>query len=155
MSICPEAARTRAPFLTATLAYDGVSTVGAQEHARQAVAPVLVEKQLGEVLKRSGERWTAQSLSDVMTYRQKMEEQQEPGWRRLSGFVAHLILAGMIVAYLLRVATLLTPKREEVRRNVYLALLLMGCVLAAGRVVSYFEPTGFVLPTAAVAPFCV
>jgi hypothetical protein len=58
-------------------------------------------------------------------------------------------MVSMIVAYLLRVAYLLTPKPEEVRRNVYLALLLIGCALAAGRVVSYFEPTGFVLPTAA------
>ncbi|MCX5771810.1 MAG: HDIG domain-containing protein [Candidatus Hydrogenedentes bacterium] len=138
------------PYLTDTLSYDEVSTVGAQEQARLAVAPVLIQKQLGEVLQRSGERWTAQSWSDVMTYRAKMEEQREPGWRQLSAFFAHVILVTLIVFYLLRVASLLTPKREEIRRNVYLAFLLMGSVLVAGRVVSYFEPTGFVLPVAAV-----
>ena len=138
------------PFLTHTLAYDEVSTVGAQEQARLAVAPVPIQKQLGEVLQRGGERWTAQSWSDVITYRERMEEQREPGWRQLFAFLSNLILVTMIVAYLLRVSALLTPKPEEIRRNVYLALLLIGCALVAGRVVSYFEPTGFVLPTAAV-----
>ena len=138
------------PYLKDTLSYDEVSTVGAQEQARLAVAPVVIQKQLGEVLQRGGERWTVQSWSDVMTYREKMEEQREPGWRQLSAFLAHVILVTLIVSYLLRVASLLTPKPEEVRRNVYLALLLIGCALAAGRVVSYFEPTGYVLPTAAV-----
>ncbi|HUW61024.1 MAG TPA: HDIG domain-containing protein [Candidatus Bathyarchaeia archaeon] len=138
------------PYVTDTLSYDEVSTVGAQEQARLSVAPVLIQKQLGEVLQRSGERWTAQSWSDVMTYREKMEEQREPGWRHVSAFVAHVILVTLIVSYLLKVTPLLTPKREEVRRNVYLAFLLIGSAVVVGRVVSYFEPTGFVLPAAAV-----
>jgi len=138
------------PYLTGTLFYDEVSTVHAQEQARLAVDDVLIQKQLGEVLQRSGERWTAQSWSDVSTYRAKMAEQREPGWRHLAIFLANLILVTLIVSCLVRIANVLTPKRDEVRRNIYLALLLTGCLLLTGRITSYFEPTGFVLPTAAV-----
>ncbi len=134
-----------------TLSFDEVFTEGARERARLAVPAVMKEVQPGEVIQRSGDRWSAQSRSDVRTYWTKLREHQEPRSRALAMAVAHALLVAMCFLSLARAVTFLTRDHEFIRRNMNLSLLLLAATLVLGRVVSYFEPSGFVMPTAAVA----
>lgn len=139
------------PFITDTLRFDRVYTEGARESARLAIPPELKEIQPGEVIQRHGERWTPQSRSDVMTYWSKLESAQKPSYHAVARLVAHSILVILALICLMRSALLLTPKGSEAIRAVNLALLIMCMTVLFGRVVSYFEPSGFVVPAASGA----
>ena len=139
------------PYVTYTLFFDQVYTEGARQRARREVAHVLKEWQPPEVIQRSGDRWTAQSRSDVRTYWAALEAQQTTRLRLPATLAAHVILVALVLACLRRSFVFLAPKRQEGARTLYLALLVMCTTVVLGRVVWYFEPTGFVLPTAAGA----
>lgn len=137
------------PLIADTVFFDRVYTAGAREQKRMAVDPVMKEIMRELVIQRSGDKWTAQSRSDARTYWRMLESEREPAGRVLAIVVAHMIFVGLALTCLSRSIVLLTPKREERRRNLYLALLLTGSTLVLGRVAFYFEPTGFVVPAAA------
>ena len=139
------------PYVTYTLFFDQVYTEGARQRARREVEHVLKEWQPEEVIQRSGDRWTAQSRSDVRTYWATLEAQQTPRLRLPATLAAHVILVALVLACLRRSFAFLAPKRQEGVRTLYLALLVMCTTVVLGRVVWYFEPTGFVLPSAAGA----
>ena len=137
--------------ITETLFYDQIDTERARERAQLAVDPVLKEIRLGKVLQRSGDDWTAQSRSDVHTYWAELDQQREPISRILAAVGANMIFVLLVLACLTRSIHFLSPKPEHTLRNLNLALLVMAGTVALGRIVSYFEPSGLVVPMAAGA----
>jgi len=137
--------------ITETLFYDQIDTERTRERARLAVDPALKEIRPGKVLQRSGDDWTAQSRSDVQTYWAELDQQREPIARLLAAVGANMIFVFLVLACLTRSIHFLTPRPEHTLRNLNLALLVMVGAVALGRIVSYFEPSGLVVPMAAGA----
>lgn len=138
------------PLIKDTIRLDSVYTVGVKERVAEDVPPVMKQIEAGEIMQDRGKRWTAQSRSDVKTYLAVLQNEERPGRRVASTVVAHIILVGLVLLCLSRSIGLLkgiTPENSETQLN--LALLLMCAMLVAGRLTSYFEPSGFVLPVAA------
>ncbi len=138
------------PAVAPTLRYDAVYTAGARERARETVQPVMRKIEAGEIIQDRGRRWTEQSRNDVKTYLSLLQNEKKPSQRILSTAISHFILVVLTLFCLYRSAAL-TPgmEPEELDTQINLALLLMTAMLIAGRIVSYFEPTGFILPVAA------
>ncbi len=132
-----------------TLSYDTVFTEGAREHVRLAVPSVVKAIQAGEIIQRSGDRWTAQSRSDVRAYWSKLLARQAP-WSRLLGITAaNAILAALAMVCMARAVTFLTREPEAAERHMRVVCLLFVATLVLGRVIQYFDPSGFALPVAA------
>lgn len=140
------------PFIVDTIRQDTVYTAGARERAREAVASVMKQVEAGEIIQDRGKRWTAQSRSDVKTYISVLQGDQRPAQRMVSIAISNAIIAGLVLLCLLRSLGLLQQGNvpENWRTQVNLAFLLMTAMLVIGRISSYFEPSGFVLPVAAV-----
>lgn len=140
------------PALAPTISFDEAATRQARQQAENAVEPVMREIQAHEVIQDEGERWTAQSRSDVRTYIEKLNAFQKPSNYAYAPLVAHMALAALALAGLRRTLTLFGPKTGDERdKFLYLALLLIGATLVLGRVVAYFEMSGLLVPIAATA----
>jgi cyclic-di-AMP phosphodiesterase PgpH len=141
------------PLVTGTIQYDNVYTAGARERARESVAAELRAIEAGEIIQDRGKRWTPQSRSDVKTYMALLAGEQKPMRRWFSILLAHIFLVGLVLAGLLQSVGIFKPRHdaEDISSShLYLALLLMAAAVIAGRIGSWFEPTGFVIPVAAV-----
>jgi hypothetical protein len=136
--------------LTDTIRYDRVATAGAVERAREAVQPVMHEIEAGEIIQEGGRRWTAQSREDVKTYRGLLQDGEEPSTRIFATLAAHAILVVLVLICLYRCIPIFGPSQDrDPVKLMNLALLLLCGTLVLGRVASYFEPTGYLLPVAA------
>lgn len=141
-----------APALAETLYLDEDATRNARQQAANAVEPVMKEIQAHEVIQDEGERWTAQSRSDVRTYLEKLQAHQRPSSRLHTTIAAHVILGLLALGCLRRAITLFGAKSTvEQDKQLYVALLLLSALLIAGRIAYYFDPSGFLLPVAAAA----
>ncbi len=152
-----DAARALAePALRETIHYDMVATADATSQARAAVAPVLRTIEAGEIIQDRGKRWTEQSRADVLAYLKVLKAEEQPLQRVLMMAGANLIFALISLAFIRHSITMYVRLEEEDRlrernRLFNLAMLLICATLIVGRVTSYFEPNGFVLPVAAGA----
>lgn len=152
-----EAARAMAePALRDTLRYDMVATAEASERAKEAVPIVPRTIEAGEIIQDRGKRWTEQSREDVRAYLRELESDENPVQRVLTMGAANILFALLAFAAVRRAISMYTPPDEddanrERDRRVNLALLLICVTLCVGRLASYFEPSGFVLPVAAPA----
>jgi putative nucleotidyltransferase with HDIG domain len=152
-----EAARAMAePALRDTLRYDMVATAEASERAKEAVPVVPRTIEAGEIIQDRGKRWTEQSREDVRAYLRELESDENPVQRVLTMGAANVLFALLAFAAVRRAISMYTPPDEddahrERDRRVNLALLLICVTLCVGRLASYFEPSGFVLPVAAPA----
>ena len=145
--------------MTDTLFFNLVDTKGARERARAAVEPVMKEVRQGEVIVRTGDPWTEQKRFDAKAYWESLETGPKPAARIAASLVAHMIFVGLALGFLSKSADVLTTKLQDKAggpssdtfRNQTLALLLMCAALIIGRIVYYFDDSGFVLPVASVA----
>lgn len=136
--------------LSYTIRYDKVYTAGARERAREAVPPVMKKLLAGEIIQERAKRWTPQSRSDVKAYLDILKDEEGPTQRVLSSLIAHAILSGLVLLCLSRAVNMRGWSGSETATLYFLiALLLMTGTLIIGRVASYFEPSGFLLPVAA------
>lgn len=136
--------------LAPTIQFDRVATAGAVQAARDSVAPILREIEAGEIIQESGRRWTEQSRSDALTYLEILSRENDSPRRFVSVLAAHVLMVLLALLGLRGALPLLLPERQQLRLKAFnLALLLMACSAVIGRVASYFEPTGFMLPVAA------
>lgn len=137
------------PLVVETLLEDRIYTEGAIARARESVPPVLKEIEAGEIIQDQGRRWTAQSRSDAETYLNILANEEQPLKRTFYAVLAHMIL--VFLAFLgiyKRVQFKQSNSQASPTTAFNLALLLLCCTLIIGRVISYFEPTGYVLPVA-------
>ncbi|MBI2425166.1 MAG: HDIG domain-containing protein [Candidatus Hydrogenedentes bacterium] len=137
------------PGVSDTLRYDMVSTASARERAREAVPPVARPIHAGQIIQDDGKLWTEQSREDVKIYVSKLENEENPLKRLVGALVAHVILAGLVLVGLSRSVSLLKGETSGMALQYFnLALLILCVTLIVGRVISYFEPTGFIVPMA-------
>lgn len=136
-------------FLAPTLIYDDAFTEGAREAVRAKQDPVTRPIEAGQVVQRQGERWTEQSVIDYRAYLQEKNRPNKPFLAVLSTLLAHGILVALTLACLIRALPLLKERRADDFQHLGVALLLLCAVAVLGRIVSFFEPTGFLVPAAA------
>lgn len=150
-----DAARAVAePSLAETVHYDMVATADASEQARAAVAPVPRNIEAGEIIQDRGKRWTEQTRADALAYVKVLQTDEQPVQRVLMMAAANLLFALIAIAAIRRAIALYArlddeERTRELNRQFNLAMLLICATLAAGRVTSYFEPSGLILPMAA------
>jgi putative nucleotidyltransferase with HDIG domain len=148
------------PLLVPTLAEDKVATVSAKARAAESVAAAMKEVEAGEIIQDRGKRWTRQSRSDVDAYLAIVRQEEKPLQRMIYNLIAHGILVLLAFLGLFRGASLLAGEPSGVRPGIgaqkafEVALVLVSLVLVSGRLASYFEPTGYVVPVAAAAILC-
>ncbi len=138
------------PLVTETLYEDTLATIEARGKAKSAVEPVTYEVPAGKILQEYGKEWTAQSRSEVETYLKLLAREEQPYRALLSELLGKAIIVGLVLLCLRRsTAVFAFDTPEMVGRYFNLSLLVMCAALVTGRVVFYFEPTGFVVPVAA------
>jgi cyclic-di-AMP phosphodiesterase PgpH len=137
--------------LDATLAFDRPATEEALETARGQVEPQMKTVPRGGKIQEDGEPWAEQTISDYKTHQRLKQEGQEPIASATAVLVAHMILVGLVLAAQVRSLSLLTRRRHQVFRNLSLSLLVMCGILVTGRLVSFFDPSGLLVPAPAGA----
>lgn len=155
-----EAARAMVePALRETIHYDMVATASATEQAKDAVAPVMKSIEAGEIIQDRNKKWTEQSRSDVRTYLQLLANEEQPLQRIAMTAAANLIFALLAFFTLRRTVSMFAELEDasntrEYERFFNLGMLLICGTLVVGRVASYFEPSGFLMPVAAGSILC-
>jgi cyclic-di-AMP phosphodiesterase PgpH len=140
------------PFVRASIRFDQDYTADARQRAREAAPEEMKEIAARQVIQRSGDLWTPQSRSDAKTYFRLV--QQRPGQRVVASLISHAILVALVLICLYRVIQLISEPKGKGETHLYLSLLLICGVVVTGRVVSYFEPSGYVMPMAVVGILC-
>ena len=115
-----------------------------------SMPPILKDIEAGEIIQDRGKRWTKQSRSDVDTYLKILESNEHPGKQIFNTLFAHGILV-LLVFWGLYKRVHLYHKEEMISPGTAfnLALLLLSVTLITGRIIFYFEPSGYALPVAA------
>lgn len=138
------------PLVVPTIEEDKIYTESACVRAAEGVLPVLKEIEAGEIIQDRGKRWTRQSRSDVQTYMQILSGEEHPLKLMVNTLVAHIMLVLLVFWGIHRRVQFQHEGNTVPARTAFnLALLLLAATLAVGRIISYFEPTGYVLPVAA------
>lgn len=139
-----------APLIVPDIQEDKVYLESARIRAAEAVLPVLKEIEAGEIIQDRGKRWTRQSRSDVQTYMEILSSEEHPIKRLVNTLAAHIILVLLVFWGIHKRVQFHNEKNSVPPRTAFnLALLLLASILIIGRIISYFEPTGYVLPVAA------
>ena len=139
-------------ILVDTIRADRVYSAGARERAREMVEPVYREIRSNMKIQAGGEPWTPQSIVDLEAYYDVLADEALPSRQIFSMLAAYALLVLLVLAGIYRSFRILLSESEadEFPCLYNLALLLLVLVLAAGWVGAYFEPTGFLIPVAAV-----
>ncbi len=145
-------------LIVPTLVEDKVATAAARARAAESTPEVMKEIEAGEIIQDRGRRWTAQSRSDVETYLKKLTENNRP-WQRFAGnLAANALLVALafvgwrrLTAFVGRVPALVGCAGMTSDKSFALGIILITLLLATSRVFLYFEPTGYMVPAAAVA----
>ena len=141
------------PSLTDTIRYDEGATLAGRQRARESTAPILRQIDLGQIIQADGRRWTEQSREDFKAYLEILGTEQQPAHRIWAIVLAHAIIVMLALFALQHAVVMLRPSRsmESEKTQLNLALLLISTILILGRIAYYFEPSGLMLPIAAVA----
>ncbi len=148
------------PLVAPTLVEDKVATASARAQAAEAVPPVMKEVEAGEIVQDRGKRWTKQSRSDAQTYLSILAREARPLQRLVNSFFAHTLLVLLCFGALARASKMYPAGPEGARfraasaKSFPMVLVLLCGTLVMGRLVSYFEPTGYVAPVAAAGILC-
>lgn len=138
-------------FVAPTLFLSPEQTGMRRSRARAEVASVKRFVERGEVMQNEGDRWTEQSVQDVSTYLQKMQTGTERQTSMAVTMAAHMVLTGLLLLALVRSLPLLLHRNQDRRKSLEVCLLVIAGAIVAGRIASYFDATGYVVPVAAAA----
>jgi len=134
-----------------TLIYDQVLTEGERQLARGNTAPVRRRIEVNRILQEEGYEWTDQSRHDVRAYWDILESGSRGTQGILSPLLSNAIIVGLLLAALWRSMPVLTDRRAPTYTALNTALLIICGTLLLGRIVMYFEPSGYLVPLAAGA----
>ncbi len=134
-----------------TLVYDQVLTEGERQLASGAVAPVRRRIEVNQILQEEGYAWIEQSRHDVRSYWENLESGSRGTRGVVSPIFANAIIVALLLAALLRSMPVLVDRRASAYTALNTALLITCCTLILGRVLMYFEPSGYLVPLAAGA----
>ncbi len=134
-----------------TLVYDQVLTEGERQLASGATAPVRRRIEVNQILQEEGYAWTEQSRHDVRAYWEILESGSRGTRGVVSPIFANAIIVGLLLGALWRSMPVLVDRRAGAYTALNTALLIICCTLILGRVLMYFEPSGYLVPLAAGA----
>ncbi len=134
-----------------TLVFDPVTTESSREAARASVEPVMKTIRRLELMQDKGRPWTEQSRSDVRTFLELKRAGQEPATGMFASILANMIFCALGIGAILKAMPMVRGKKENDPTYLYVALLTLCGTLVVGRVTSFFEPTGLVVPVTAAA----
>ena len=137
--------------ITDTLGYDQVVTEGNRETARANVEPVMTTIERGQYIQEAGHRWTQQTRSDAKAYWSKFDAGGPTARTILAPLVSNILLVSLVLVGLIRSLPILIGPRRDLSTAVNAVLLIMTTTVVLARVVTYFDPTGFVVPSMAGA----
>lgn len=138
--------------LADTIQQDRVATAGAIQAAREAVPEVMREIEAGEIIQEGGRRWTEQSRADAKAYLEILAKEQDSFQRLFTSLLSNALIVAMVLWSLARLLPMFFSETEQDEygdKFLLLAVLLISVTAVVGRIASYFEPTGFLLPLAA------
>jgi len=136
-------------FVAPTLHYNALDTANARRAARAAVEPVMKTVERGEIIQRDGEPWTEQTVSDISVYLEKRRTGTEPAVSLLVTLVSHMILAALVLIAFVKTLPVLLHRDQEYLKALKVCMLIVCGMLVLGRIASYFDPTGYIVPAAA------
>lgn len=134
-----------------TLVYDQVLTEGERQLARGNTPPVRRRIEVNQILQEEGYAWNEQSRHDVRAYWTILESGSRSAQGILSPMLANAIIVGLLLAALWRSMPVLTDRRAANYTALNTALLIICGTLLLGRIVMYFEPSGYLVPLTAGA----
>ncbi len=134
-----------------TLVYDPVTTESSREAARASVEPVMKTIRRLELMQDKGRPWTEQSRSDVRTFLELKRTGEEPATGVLTSIMANMIFCALGIGAVVRSLPMVCAKKNDESTHLYVALLTLCGTLVVGRLTSFFEPTGLVVPVTAGA----
>lgn len=135
--------------ITDTLVFDQVVTEGNRELARSSLEPVMKEFEANQILQEEGYRWTDQARHDVKTYWAVLEGGEQRTTSIFGPIIANMILIALMLLAFTRSLPVVVDKKASTYTAVNVAMLITCATLVIGRIVSYFEPTGLLVPLAA------
>lgn len=138
------------PFIANTLAFDSISTASEKEEARRTQEDKTKRIPVKKIIQPGGYPWTEQSIVDYRAYLEA-KRAQRPLERYVAGMAANIILVALFLVFLVRMSELLRGRRAAPYKHLNVALLILCTTVALGRVMYYFEPSGFLVPGAAGA----
>ncbi|MCH8038174.1 MAG: aminotransferase class III-fold pyridoxal phosphate-dependent enzyme, partial [Proteobacteria bacterium] len=133
------------------LLYDEVVTEANREFARDGIEPVLRSFDVNEIIQDDGRPWTDQTRSDVKTYWGLQHGGRQSTRNLFNPIIANSIFVFLLLLALLRAMPVLTRSESEERKAINVMLLIVCSTLVLGRVISYFESSGLVVPIMAGA----
>lgn len=137
--------------ITDTLVYDRVSTEAAREKKRQETPPVMKAFEANQMLQEENYQWTQQSRHDVKEYwRQATGIAQQPG-SLFGPLLANLIIVSLVLLGMYRAVGVLEVQRTNVFKSINIMMLIIASTVMLGRILSFFEPTGLLVPVTASA----
>jgi len=134
-----------------TLVYDQVLTEGERQLASGVVAPIRRRIEVNQILQEEGYAWTEQSRHDVRAYWDILESGSRGTGGVVSPIFANAIIVALLLAALWRSMPVLVDRRASAYTALNAALLITCATLILGRVLMYFEPSGYLVPLAAGA----
>lgn len=137
--------------ITDTLVPNQVVTEGNRMRARNAVEPVMKTIDANQIIQQEGYRWTRQSRSDAQTYWDKIESGRAPSRNVFAPIAANALLVLLILVALIRAVPVLATRNTNAAKAVNVALLIMSATVVLGRIMSFIEPSGLVVPCVASA----
>ncbi len=134
-----------------TLVHDPVTTANHRETARNAVDPVMKSIRRLEIMQEQGRPWTEQSRSDVRAYLERKYANTEPGTAVLASLAAYMIFAALALTAIRHTLPMVTGRRDDPRKFLHIALVILCAILVTGWVISFVAPSGFLVPVMAGA----
>jgi hypothetical protein len=134
-----------------TLVYDQVLAEGERQLAQSNTPPVVRPIAVNSILQPEGYPWSEQTRRDVRTYWDILEGSSRGSRGVFSQILANAIIVGLLLAALARSMPVLADRRCTTYTALNTALLITCGTLVLGRIIMYFEPSGYLVPLAAGA----
>ena len=134
-----------------TVVFDRVTTEGQREAARAQVKPVMRWVERGKAIQRDGDYWTEQSRLDLKNYLEQLRDGQLPVVSVFGAIASHIIFVGLALAMFSKSRNVMIGTTGNPIATSILILLIMSATVLTARVISYFEPSGYVVPISAAS----
>ncbi len=134
-----------------TLVYDQVLTEGERQLAQSMTPPVVRPIAVNSILQAEGYPWSEQTRRDVRSYWDILEGSSRGSRGVFSQILANVIIVGLLLTALSRSMPVLSDRRCSPYTALNTALLITCGTLVLGRIMMYFEPSGYLVPLAAGA----
>ncbi|MFP6582976.1 MAG: HDIG domain-containing protein [Candidatus Hydrogenedentota bacterium] len=137
--------------ITDTLSYNRVRTESAREKVRQKTPPVMTKIEANQMLQEENYQWTRQSRHDVHEYwRLTSGLAQKPGSLFVPLF-SNLIIVSLILLGMYRAVAVLESPHTNAFKSINIMMLIIVATVVLGRILWFFELTGFLIPVTASA----